>query len=304
MKGLITAAALYLLANTASAYTLGIVDIDEPITSTDSYVAYGSDGRMYEISQDNLEVVELAKEAMASRYEVEVEFSNSSEAEDILELRNTITKISLTTNEVDEAVQEAIDALNKEVHFNGNASLLNSYVTDVSSQAQANQLFLTQRRDTKTKSQCFNRAHVWSWELNKKSIGGRSIQTGKIWIYFTKKYIRDYKYKWWFHISPYITVNGELRVMDRSYLSQPSSEKTWTDKFISSKQNCPEIYKYSDYANNQFSSHCYVMKSSVFYWQPWQLENIENRNQGRSEWSPSELKAAYRNAIGWFSRVP
>jgi hypothetical protein len=302
MKGLIAGVALYLLANTASAYTLGIVDLDEPITSTDAYVVYGSDGVMYEISQDNKEVIELAKESMAKQIEVEVEFNDSSEVENVLELRNTITKIRLATQDVDQALHEASELLTKD--FSNNGGLQNSYVTNVSSQNQANQLFQTLRRDTKTKSQCFNRAHVWSWELNKKSVGGRSIQTGKIWIYFTKKYIREYKYKWWFHIAPYITVNGNVRVMDRSYLSQPASEKVWTDSFISSKQTCPEIYKYSDYSNNQYSSHCYVMKSSVFYWQPWQLENVETKNQGRHGWVPYELKKAYRNAIGWFARVP
>lgn len=302
MKGLIAVAAWLLLVNIASAYTVGIVDMDEPISSTDTYVAYGSDGRMYEISQEDEDVVDLAKQAMESRLEVEVQFSKSNTTEDILELRNTITKITLTTKEVDRAVQEAADALSKD--FNSYASLKNSYVTNVSSENEAYQLFLTQRRDTKTKSQCFNRAHVWSWELNKKSVNGRRVQTGKIWIYFTKKYIKTYKYKWWFHIAPYITVNHNVRVMDRSFSQQPVSEKAWTDMFIQSKQNCPEVFKYSDYSKNQYSSDCYVMKTSVFYWQPWQLENVETKNQGKDKWVPYEVKKAYRNAIGWFSSVP
>ena len=74
--------------------------------------------------------------------------------------------------------------------------------------------------------------------------------------------------------------------------------------FIASKQACPVVYNYTDYSQNQYSSDCYVMKSSVFYWQPWQLENVEKRNQSRQGWNRYEVKKAYRNAIGWFAKVP
>ena len=136
-------------------------------------------------------------------------------------------------------------------------------------------MFATMRRGIRNRSQCYNRAHVWAWELNKKVYNDRKIQVGKIWLFFTRKYIREYRYKWWFHVSPFVDVNSELRVMDRKFTKGPLPEKTWTDIFIYSKQRCTEVYKYSDYRDHQFATHCYVIKSSLYYWQPYQVDNVE-----------------------------
>lgn len=301
MKGLFVTVAIALMANTASAYTLGIVDLEEPTTSTDAYVAFGDDGQIYEISQSNTEAVKLAKSAMADHVKVEVEFSENEASENLLEMRNEILKISLTSMAIEPAVLEAAESHTKDL--NSYASIKNSYITDFDTEQEAATVFYSQRKDTRNKSQCFNRAHVWSWEMSRKIYKGRRIQPGKIWIFFTSKYIREYRHKWWFHISPYVKVQGENRIMDRSFNERPTTEKGWTDKFIRSKQACPEVVNYSDYRNNQWAAHCYVMKSSLFYWQPRELDYVERRNKGKDQWIKWEVRAAYNNAIGNRSTV-
>ena len=122
-------------------------------------------------------------------------------------------------------------------------------------------------------SQCYNRAHVWSWELYKKYHNGRRIQTGKMWVFFTRKYINAYDGKWWFHIAPYLTHRAEIKMMDRTFFKSPTSVKKWTDKFVLSGAKCPRISKYSQFDSQSSYEHCYTISSSVFYWQPWQVES-------------------------------
>ncbi len=287
------------------AQEIGVVEIDEPIASNGVYLIYGTDGRIYEIDQSKRKLIELSYQALENRVAIDLKIENDTTTDDILGKRSQIKSAQLT----DKILREEIHQIKSNFELQKNreqntASLKNAYVTNVESEAVAKNLFFTMRTDTKSRSQCFNRAHVWAWELNKRYIKGRKIQVGKIWLFFTKKYIRNYDYKWWFHIAPYITVNHDLRVLDRSFTDGPKSEREWTDRFIKSKQSCPEVFKYSDYREHQMTEDCYVIKSSVFYWQPWQVKNVELQGEERTEWLYGELKAAYRNAISWFARVP
>ena len=87
-------------------------------------------------------------------------------------------------------------------------------------------------------------------------------------------------------------------------MKEPVDQKTWTDKFIKSQETCMEVNRYSNYSKNQQERDCYIIKTSLFYWQPFQIENLETKNEQRKSWQKYELKKAYRNAKGWFSRVP
>ncbi len=263
------------------AQEVGVVEIDEPIASDGVYLIYATDGRIYEIDQSKRKLIELSYQALENRVAIDLKIENDTTTDDILGKRSQIKSVQLT----DKILREEIHQIKSNFELQKNreqntASLKNAYVTNVESEAVAKNLFLTMRTDTKSRSQCFNRAHVWAWELNKRYIKGRKIQVGKIWLFFTKKYIRNYNYKWWFHIAPYITVNHDLRVLDRSFTDGP------------------------DYREHQMAEDCYVIKSSVFYWQPWQVKNVELQGEERTEWLYGELKAAYRNAISWFARVP
>ena len=282
--------------------TIGIVEIESPEQSGGSYAAYADDGRIYNIDATDTDLVKSAYKAMEMGQAIDVELSHHIAAEELLELRNEILNIKFLSRALDSTI--ANEAFDPEKFLFDYAELENDYVTDFNDSNAQTRVFENQRRDTKSKSQCYNRAHVWSWEMRRFSEGGRRVQPGKVWLFFTSRYIRNYKYKWWFHISPYTKLNGEVRVMDRSYSRYPEPLQNWTNHFIGSNQACPIVAKYSDYRNYQNSSDCYVIKTSVHYWQPWQIENAETKNQDQNSWISYELKTAYKNAIGRFSRVP
>ena len=298
---LVTISKLY-----AAPINIGIVSLEAPENNSSPFLAYATDGIIYEIDQNDNELIKQAKSAFNSKKIVSMELEKLSPSLDALEKRTKIESITLSSNEATSKENNFPQVPKHEVRMtrfekNSNynpAVLLNDYISDVDTMENAQSIFESMRQDTKKKSQCYNRAHAWSWEIyNTKLHQGKKVQPGKIWIFFTKKYVRDYKYKWWFHIAPYLKVNKEDMVIDREYSNTPQNERQWTNTYISDQSHCPQVARYSDYKNNQWSSYCYVMKTSVHYWQPFNIENAEKRNFNKAGWRDSEVQAAYNNAV-------
>lgn len=303
MKRLLTGLIVCFLTASSFANTrIGIVEIEAPTAENEAFSAFASDGRIYNIEASNTELIENAYKAMEMREEIEVVLSDHIESEEVLELRNEILDIHFLSVDLDSKIAE--QNIDTQKFLFDDAELENDYVTNFTDSYSQSNVFENQRRDTKSKSQCYNRAHVWSYEMRRFTEAGRRVQPGKIWLFFTRRYIRNYNYKWWFHIAPYTKLNGEVKVMDRSYSRGPEGLQYWTNRFVASNQRCPIVSKYSQYRNYQNSSDCYVIKTSVHYWQPWQIENAENKNQAQTGWNNYELKKAYQNAIGRFTRPP
>lgn len=152
-------------------------------------------------------------------------------------------------------------------------------------------------RFVEKESQCYNRAHIWSYEWYLKN----HIQSNKTWLFFTRKYIRKFKFEWWFHVSPSMHVkdNGTVRekIMDVKYARGPIDLKRWTDIFMRNNANCPVVKTYSDYANYPETGWCYVMRTSMFYYQPFDIEMKETWGAIKGNWYDSEVKAAYLEAF-------
>lgn len=165
--------------------------------------------------------------------------------------------------------------------------------TNLSSMEQATAAFKLMNRKHQRDSQCYNRAHVWTYEEFNRS-GLRSM---KLFMFFTRSYIRKYRYKWWFHVTPMTYVNGTAITMDRTFMKGPVAIKTWTDNFIYSKRNCPVISKYSQYRDNQEAEHCYLHPASMYYWQPRDLENNERNGYTKTNWIKKEVDWAYYEAF-------
>lgn len=147
-------------------------------------------------------------------------------------------------------------------------------------------------------SQCFNRAHVWAYEWYKK----HSFNSSKIFIFFTRKYIREHNFQWWFHVSPFVNVNinGQVRerVMDKKYTSGPSMIKDWIQRFVKvPTPGCLTVQTYSDYANFPENGSCYIMKTSMYYYWPLDLENEELHGTIKTSWVNEEIKTAYEEAF-------
>lgn len=287
------------LSISAFALETKVIELEAPDHFNSDYSVYLASGEIVNLAATNDSLVEKVKEAAQTGVTVKVELK---QAPQFYNMRSELEGLEVV------ATIKTKNFTPQRPFFKSTQSespLLNTYVTDFDSQEELNEIFLTQRRDTSRWSQCYNRAHVWSWEIHKKERNGQKIQTGKMWVFFTRKYIKEYKFKWWFHIAPYATVKGEDRVLDRSFTKEPVSREEWTHEFVvvKPKVTCPEITKYSQYDKENSPEYCYVMKTSQFYWQPYQIKNVEETGEERSEWVYSELKRAYRNGIGFFARV-
>lgn len=124
----------------------------------------------------------------------------------------------------------------------------------------------------------------------------------KMFIFYTRKYIREYDFQWWFHVAPYTYVKiqeaNEQRILDRTFAREPLAVKSWTDIFMKNKVDCSVITKYSDYENHQESQYCYLYKASMYYLQPLDLENHEQTGATKTKWLDYEVSRAYWNGFG------
>lgn len=167
----------------------------------------------------------------------------------------------------------------------------------VISSAQASTAFSKMRRNYQNNSQCYNRAHIWSYEEFNRT----GISTGKLFLFFTSKYIRNYRYHWWFHVTPMAYVGGtsqsNWRALDRRYTRGPLTTKTWTDVFMHNNATCPVVYKYTDYRNHQQSQDCYLIPTTMYFWQPRDILRQENTGYQKTQFIKSEVNHAYWEAF-------
>jgi len=161
----------------------------------------------------------------------------------------------------------------------------------------AGSFFNQARSNARNESECFHRAHAWAYEWRIKE----NLYSSKAWIFFTRRYIRKYKFEWWFHVAPMVHVidGGTVkeRIMDMKYARGPADLKRWTNIFIKDRSDCPVVEKYSDQANHPESGSCFVMKSSMYYYQPVDLERLELMNDVRTRWDEVEVRKAFKDAF-------
>lgn len=170
---------------------------------------------------------------------------------------------------------------------------LNYSPTNLSSFAEAQMIFDRQNANHQRKSQCYNRAHVWAFEEWRRT----NLQSEKLFVFFTRRYIREYNYKWWFHVTPMTYVAGYPLTLDRTFDDGPKGVKEWTLRFIKSGRDCPVVQKYSDYSNNQETEHCYLISATMYNLQPRDLENYERTGIQKQNFIESDVKQAYREAF-------
>jgi hypothetical protein len=172
-----------------------------------------------------------------------------------------------------------------------------SYTPSVVSLSTATNVFQKMRRDYQNQSQCYNRAHVWTYEEYRRS----ALKSNKLFLFFTSRYIRKYNYHWWFHVTPMVYVGGTSQVnwmtLDRRYTSGPLTTRTWTNVFMYNDAFCPVVYKYSSYRNHQQEQYCYLIPTSMYFWQPWEIERQERTGYVKSKYFSSETDYAYWEAF-------
>jgi hypothetical protein len=172
-----------------------------------------------------------------------------------------------------------------------------SYNPSIIELTTATQVFQGMRRNYQSQSQCYNRAHIWTYEEFKRS----SLRSNKLFLFFTSRYIRKYNYKWWFHVTPMVYVGGSNQsnwmTLDRRYTSRPLRTKTWTNIFMHNDALCPVVYKYSNYRSRQQERDCYLFPASMYYWQPSDLKRLEETGLVKTRYFSEETDHAYWEAF-------
>jgi hypothetical protein len=281
---------VFVSANVSAAeVTTKIYDIIEADKSESKLLILAQSGDVFELDQHKSTTVDAAWFAFNNNLYIKVKSADLS-INKILGLRENISKIELISesNFEKEFISDRYESVP--------TPLNNFSLTEIKDLENAKSLFDTMRTDTRRSSQCYNRAHVWSYNLSKKG-----INLGKIWIFFNKRYIKKYRFKWWFHIAPYLEVKNqeELIVIDREFTKKPVGLTEWKNIFMKNNAPCPTVEYYSDYRDNFWdgSEFCYFIKSSMYYWMPKDIEALESGAVEKRSWNKDELETAYKNAI-------
>lgn len=156
-------------------------------------------------------------------------------------------------------------------------------------------VFKKMKRNFRSGGQCYNRAHIWSYEEFKRS----GLNSMKIFMFFTERYIRKYKYHWWFHVTPMVYVGSSKKPMtlDRRYTSGPRTTKSWSDIFIKSKRTCPKVDTFNEFWLNQKTQDCYHIHTSMYYVIPRDIEKRDLTGEERVEFREKDIKKAYKDAF-------
>jgi len=166
--------------------------------------------------------------------------------------------------------------------------------TVIGSTQAAREIF-NNMKPIQNESQCYNRATVWSFEW----FNQQNINSYKSWIFFTRKYIRQYQFKWWFHVAPSLDIQDEgaikEKIMDKKYASAPLDPRSWTNIFMKNKAPCRKINNYFDYSHYPESADCFILRTNMYYHQPVDIEYFNEFGIARNSFDQMELNNAYED---------
>jgi hypothetical protein len=165
--------------------------------------------------------------------------------------------------------------------------------------------------ETRNRSICSNRAHVWAYDLARF----RNIKVGKVFLHFTDATNSDNN-NWTYHVAPYVIVNGKEMVMDPVFYTfggMPISMGGWTEHFAKTKNcvvldpiNHPEHLKLERFnlADDTMSPDrysggsrlypsngkikCYIRKVPMYYQYPAEVYGVDLYHSGKTEYASFE----------------
>lgn len=152
--------------------------------------------------------------------------------------------------------------------------------------AEAQSVFRGMDHNMRSRSQCYQRAHYWAYAMWNYS----NIRSMKTFLFFTKKYIREYRYKWWFHVAPFVYAGGMEMVLDPEFLNSATEMHAWTKNFVRAPGYCPAASSYQEYESGQESHYCYVRKVPMYHYQPQDVQRADASRTVRNGWVDWELK--------------
>jgi hypothetical protein len=85
--------------------------------------------------------------------------------------------------------------------------------------------------------------------------------------------------------------------MDVKYARGPIKFSDWTNIFMRDSAPCPLITNYTEYANYPELGSCFILKTSMYTYQPLDLENFDRFSWAKNKWIDSEVRGAYLEAF-------
>ena len=169
----------------------------------------------------------------------------------------------------------------------------------------AEQIFeeLETSRDFSSRSQCYKRAHIWAYRMWHE----HRVKSMKVFIFWPKSFRDSHRFKWWFHVAPFVYVQRgagaqpQELVMDRSFTEGPTEMGPWAagimEETLSASElktlRCPTIHSYQEFANSSYSPElCLFRKVSMYYMQPENVENRDLKNEIQLDYRDVDLKIA------------
>src|SRR5690606_19179720 len=123
------------------------------------------------------------------------------------------------------------------------------------------------------KSECSDRAHVWTWDEFQHS----GVKSEKAFLFLTDTYIKRHRYKWWFHVAPmYTTTSGKKYVLDKQFYDHPTLLSKWIGDLVFTKLECVKDFRFIDYdAGADQSQDCYFKSEPMYYYVPADIRAFE-----------------------------
>lgn len=252
-----------------------VYDIDTPISNKDHYLVLLNNGQVLKIKKGRENLVSLIRKTK----------SNSSHYTFYFDDDRFIDKVFFDKDQTDFFEDRPL------------SGLYTQYVPTTVASVDVLKRYFKEATYNPKESQCFNRAMVWSYEWWKN----HSLKSMKLFIFFTRSYIRRYNFEWWFHVAPYAHVMMDVKVVERvldvKYSRGPLAFKVWSDLFMKNDASCMVITKYSDYADYPYTGECYFYRANMYTYQPTDLQMLEAWGYTKNNFINKEVKEAYREAF-------
>ena len=197
----------------------------------------------------------------------------------------------------------------------------NYQVTELKSMGEAQALENLMTTDTRQKSICANRAHLWANDLARM----RNIQTGKVFIHFTAKGEASENGDWAYHVAPYVIVKGEEVVLDPGFgvfHGKPVKLTEWT-KYFGKSEKCIVLDPMDNPAHlalekndvgsddvnplsNRFGTArqypstegiCYIRKTPMYYQFPVAVYGVDLLHSGKAEYASYNLQSFDQDSV-------
>jgi hypothetical protein len=188
----------------------------------------------------------------------------------------------------------AAESINKTTSPPSGKSFRPSYLQ---SKEEIYNIFSDMRTDYRENGECYNMAHIWAKEAFDRS----GLNSMKLFIFFSAHFIRRYRFPWWFHVAPMVFLQQDRRaesyVLDRRYATYPMSIQEWSEMFVKTGRQCRLVRTFAAYRDQQSQEDCFLIETSMYFWQPRDIQTRDTRGIEKKSFIPGELAHALRDGF-------